>query len=210
MTADPHILATWVKGWTIARETTPPVADHGGWRVDVGWAGQKARYVFPALSPAIGELASTIDESWVFLKACTTADALQPLLPARWIIQRPGFLMVCPRPMFSESALPEGYMLEVAAGTITTVRVLAPDRIVAATGHMVVVDGFVIYDRIETHPEHRRRGLARVVMKLLGAIGEAHGARLGVLVATPDGRALYECLGWELHAPYTTAVIPGA
>ncbi len=210
MTADPHILATWVKGWTIARETTPPVADHGGLRVDVGWPAQKVRYVFPALSPAISELASTIDEPWVFLKACTTADALQPLLPARWIIQRPGFLMVRPRPRISESALPEGYMLEVATGTITIVRVLAPDRIVAATGHMVVVDGFVIYDRIETHPEHRRRGLARVVMKLLEVIGEAYGARLGVLVATPDGRALYESLGWELYAPYTTAVIPGA
>lgn len=209
MTADPHILATWVKGWAIARETTPPVADHGGLRVDVGWPEQKARYVFPALSPAIGELASTIDEPWIFLKACTTADALQPLLPARWMIQRPGFLMVCPRPMFSESALPEGYTLEVATGTITIVRVLAPDSTVAATGHMVVVDGFAIYDRIETQPEHRRRGLARVVMKLLGAIGEAYGARLGVLVATPDGRALYESLGWELHAPYTTAVILG-
>lgn len=118
------------------------------------------------------------------------------MLPARWSIQRPGFLMTCAEPMTGDSVLPEGYTLDRAGEE-------------AAIGHVVVVDGFAIYDRIETRPEHRRRGLTRVVMKLLGAIGEAHGARCGVLVAMPDGRVLYESLGWELHSPYITAVIPG-
>lgn len=45
-------------------------------------------------------------------------------------------------------------------------------------------------------------------MMKLEAIGREKGAVRGVLVATPDGRALYESLGWELHSPYTTAVIP--
>src|SRR3546814_2967867 len=57
---------------------------------------------------------------------------------------------------------------------------------------VVVVDGFAIYDRIETRPEHRGRGLARAVMMKLEAIGREKGAVRGVLVATPDGRALYE------------------
>ncbi|WP_065847754.1 GNAT family N-acetyltransferase [Sphingobium sp. Ndbn-10] len=209
MTADPHIVATWVKGWTLARETAPPCPYGDGFWVDVGWPQQKARYVFAALSPAFGELARTIDEPWVFLKACASADAMRPMLPARWSIQRPGFLMTCAEPMTGDSVLPEGYTLDVTRGAVSIVRVLDRAREEAAIGHVVVVDGFAIYDRIETRPEHRRRGLARVVMKLLGAIGEAHGARCGVLVATPDGRALYESLGWELHSPYTTAVIPG-
>src|SRR3546814_4274376 len=62
--ADPEIVAIWIKGWTTARETAPPVPDHGGFRVDVGWPQQKARYVFAALSPAIGELARAINEPW--------------------------------------------------------------------------------------------------------------------------------------------------
>ncbi|PZR86805.1 MAG: hypothetical protein DI537_27805 [Stutzerimonas stutzeri] len=50
-TADPPIVATWIKGWTLARETTPPTPYRGGFRVDVGWPEQKARYVFPAIMP---------------------------------------------------------------------------------------------------------------------------------------------------------------
>lgn len=207
--ADPHIVAAWIKGWTIARETSPPVADRGGFRVDVGWPQQKTRYVFPALVPAIGDLAAAIEEPWVFLKACTTVDALQPLLPVRWVIQRPGFLMVCPRSMPAGCVLPQGYVLEVATGTTATVRVLDPKRDIAAMGHLVTVEDFAVYDRIETQPAHRRRGLARVVMTVLETIGRRKGAGRGVLVATPEGRPLYESLGWELHSPYTTAVIPG-
>jgi hypothetical protein len=47
-------------------------------------------------------------------------------------------------------------------------------------------------------------------MKALEAIARKAGATQGVLVATSDGRALYEALGWQLHSLYTTAVIPGA
>jgi hypothetical protein len=31
---------------------------------------------------------------------------------------------------------------------------------------------------------------------------------LQVLVATPDGRALYETMGWSVHSPYATVFIP--
>ena len=111
--------------------------------------------------------------------------------------------------MPADCVLPEGYVLEVATGTTATVRVLSPERDIAATGHLVTVEDFAIYDRIETQPEHRRRGLARVVMTMLETIGRQKSAGCGVLVATPDGRPLYESLGWELHSPYTTAAIPG-
>ena len=70
MAADPHIVAVWVKGWTLARETAPPIPYEDGFRVDVGWPQQKTRYVFAAMSPAIGELVRVIEEPWVFLKAC--------------------------------------------------------------------------------------------------------------------------------------------
>jgi hypothetical protein len=34
---DSAMLAVWVKGWTLARETAPPVAIHDGFLVSVGW-----------------------------------------------------------------------------------------------------------------------------------------------------------------------------
>ena len=46
-------------------------------------------------------------------------------------------------------------------------------------------------------------------MRALQAIAHAHGRHAGVLVATPAGRALYESIGWRLHGPWATAVIPG-
>jgi len=74
----------------------------------------------------------------------------------------------------------------------------------AARGRAVVVDGVAIYDHIVVEPAHRRRGLGRRVMLALQA---ATGTTQGLLVATRDGRALYETLGWRLVSSYTTAVI---
>lgn len=207
MRVDPHIVAAWIKGWTLARETAPPTPYKGGFRVDVGWPEQKARYVLPAIVPTIGELASAINEPWIFLKACASPDAMQPILATGWAIQRPGYMMTLTRPM-GDFERPKGYVLDTAEGPISIVRALDRAGETAAIGRVVAADGFAIYDRIETRAEHRRRGLARAVMLALEAIGRKAGAARGVLVATPDGRALYESLGWELHSPYTTAVIP--
>src|SRR3546814_148583 len=124
--ADPEIVAIWIKGWTTARETAPPVPDHGGFRVDVGWPQQKARYVFAALSPAIGELARAINEPWIFLKACAPPDAMQAMLPSQWIIQRPGHMMTCAGTMAGDSALPGGYVFDVTKGAISGVRAFDP------------------------------------------------------------------------------------
>src|SRR3546814_18804935 len=99
--------------------------------------------------------------------------------------------------MAGDSALPGGYVFDVTKGAISGVRAFDPAGNEATIGRVVVVDGFAIYDRIETRPEHRGRGLARAVMMKLEAIGREKGAVRGVLVATPDGRALYEGLGGE-------------
>src|SRR3546814_21118295 len=111
--ADPEIVAIWIKGWTTARETAPPVPDHGGFRVDVGWPQQKARYVFAALSPAIGSLARAINEPWMFLKACAPPDATQAMLPSPWLIQSPGHMMPSADPLVGRSALPGGSGFDV-------------------------------------------------------------------------------------------------
>jgi GNAT superfamily N-acetyltransferase len=89
------------------------------------------------------------------------------------------------------------------------VAVHAEDGTLAASGHVALGERLATYDRIVTDPAHQRRGLGRAVMHALQALARAHGRHAGVLVATPAGRALYESLGWRVHAPWATAVIPG-
>ena len=206
--ADPELVGRWLKGWALARGTALPVAAHGGWRVDVGWPEQKARHVFPGLLPGIADLAHTISEPWIFLKICASAAALQAILPAHWIIQRPGYMMTLAASMPEAPDLTAGYQLDITlAESISMVRVLTTDGEVAASGRIVFVDGLAIYDSIETQAPHQRRGLGRVLMKQLEAIATERGIKDGALVATPQGRALYASLGWELHSLYSTAVI---
>lgn len=73
---------------------------------------------------------------------------------------------------------------------------------------MAVVGTDAIADRIETVPEHRRRGLGSVVMSSLVENAMAHGATTGILVATADGQQLYSALGWTTRATVLIAQTP--
>ena len=123
-------------------------------------------------------------------------------------------MMTCDaRPFPGGGDVPAGYGVEVEDAVAATgcghVRVVAPDGTLAAAGHVALGERLAIYDRIVTEPAHQRRGLGRAVMHALQALARAHGRHANVLVATTEGRALYESLGWRLHAPWATAVIPG-
>jgi len=209
------IFTAWIRGWARTREVAPPIPHRDGFRIDVGLPQQAARYVFAHPSPTLRELGERIAQPWVFLKACASAEELRALLPASWQMQPDGFLMTCGDAPFGSSALAPGYTLHVddeaamAAGR-AHVRVLAPDGAEAAQGHVAFDERFAIYDRIGTDADHRRRGLGVAVMHALQRVAHAHGRHAGALVATPMGRALYESLGWRVHAPWATAVIPGA
>jgi len=207
------IFTAWIRGWAITREVAPPVAHRDGFRIDVGLPRQAARYVFPRPSPTLSELGESLRQPWVFLKACATTEELRALLPAPWQMQPDGFMMTCDSTRFSGSgALAPGYALHLDDDVVRTrrahVRVVAPNGDLAASGHIVLTQGRAIYDRIVTEPAHQRRGLGSALMHALQGLAHAHGRPSGVLVATPDGRRLYESLGWRLHAPWATAVIP--
>jgi GNAT superfamily N-acetyltransferase len=209
--ADPSVVQTWIRGWSLARETPPPVAEADGWRVNVGWPQQQVRYVFSRCSKRLQSLAETIVEPWIFLKVCAAPEVVQTLLPPRWLVQPLGFMMVhTARDCKQDVSLPNAYALNLTeAPTVTVARVLTANGEIASIGRIVFVDDFAIYDRIETHKDHRRRGLASALMNRLQSVALARAKTRGVLVATADGRVLYETLGWRLHSLYTTAVIPG-
>ncbi|GAB3849077.1 GNAT family N-acetyltransferase [Nesterenkonia populi] len=80
----------------------------------------------------------------------------------------------------------------------------------AARGRLAVVDGFAILDRIYTAPDYRRQGLGTFVTRALLALAHEQEVEHGLLVATHDGRELYEYLGWELVGDVHVFGAPGA
>jgi GNAT superfamily N-acetyltransferase len=209
--ADPAVVEAWVRGWTLCRQTAPPEAvAGGGWRVEVGWPDQQARYVFPEPDAELERLGHAIEDAWVYLKACAPVDEVAPLLPPRWRLEARGAMMLKPALMAAPVSPPQGYKIGLETyGPVTVAQVTAPDGDFAAWGRVARSGDFAVFDRVATAETHRRRGLGRSVMATLERIGEEAGATGGLLVATPMGLMLYEPLGWRLHAHYASAVIPG-
>lgn len=210
--ADPAIVATWVKGWSIARSLPLPVPDHGALRVDVGWPDQQTRYVFATVGQEFKDRAASIHEPHIFLKACASEEEVRALLPGNWEIQTPAYMMrYMTDQLMTANELPEGYTLSVSnEDKYFTVEILDPTGFEVADGGLVLVDDYGIYDRIATHPRYQRKGFASIIMQSLQKISQQHNIINGILVATPPGRNLYNTLGWELYSPYTTAVIPAS
>ncbi|WP_028101966.1 GNAT family N-acetyltransferase [Pseudoduganella violaceinigra] len=203
-------VAAWLKARSIARGLPLPVADHGGLRVDTFAAGEVQRWVYPAVTADLAELARGIDLPGYLVKACAAPEQLRVALPAGWQIHAPGYFMAGPDALFAVPLCPPAYLVEVAqAGWVTHVRVTSESGELAAGGYAAETDDAFIYDRIATAPAHRRRGLARLVMATLRQ-AKVGVAKPELLVATDQGRALYESLGWRTLSAYSTGSLPGA
>jgi GNAT superfamily N-acetyltransferase len=211
LSADPSVVSAWVRGWALTRETPLPVPEGDGFRIDVGWPQQHIRYVFPSCSVRLRQLSESITDPWILLKACVPPDTMQLWLSSRWEVQTFGYMMTLGESTdVAESKLPSGYIFEtVLDDPVSILRVYTKAAQMAAIGRLALVGDLAIYDRIETHPGHRRLGIASAVVSALWRIARERGVRRGALVATADGRSLYQSLGWLLHSLFTTAAMPG-
>ncbi|MFG2843631.1 GNAT family N-acetyltransferase [Kitasatospora sp. NPDC048296] len=204
-----ELVRMWISGWTVSRGSADPVEQPWGWSIDVGApAREVGRHVLP--EPTEGEvrkLAETITAPTTWLKLFAEDDTVRPWLGPRWRLDQPGFLMTAPlgpeRP-----ELPAGYTVTTwTRGGILRVLVRTEDGHLAARGQAGLAGPVAVPDQIVTAPEHRRRGLGSVVIRALQSGAYDTGARTGVLVGTPDGRALYTSLGWTTHAPMASLVL---
>lgn len=203
---DPRLLYAWLTARSLARELPMPVAEHGGFRVDTGSETETVRWVFPCIGAGLKTLARTLHQPRQFLKVCDTAGALRAALPAHWTIHAPSHVMRA-NGMMPRRQLSDGYSVAVEqSGRVTSVRIVTDTGILAASGYGAERDGVFVYDRIVTEPEHRRKGLGHVLMQTLHE-ARANPNSFELLVATDDGRALYETLGWEKIASYASASI---
>ena len=203
-----ELLRGWLAARSIARDLPQPVSEHGGLRVETGLPNEIRRFVFAEPHSAISELAQTIFAPNIFIKLCGTGEQLLALVPPRWWLQDPSYLMTYDGPCGARRALGAAYRLEMTnERNVTSVRILDNDGALAASGYAAEYGGAFVYDRIVTEEAHRRQGLGRAVMAALGSARRSSASQQ-VLVATEDGRALYSSLGWTVHTPYATVVIP--
>lgn len=203
------ILEKWLKGWALSRELPLPIKYKSGYMIDVGYENQKRRYVFTEPNNDYIQLSKSIDEPWVYLKACTAPDKLKSILSKNWVIESQGYMMSCSRQMsFSNRNLSDDYKFEFDNYNSTfVIRIVTKNGELASIGRVVLVDDLAIYDRISTEVNHRRKGLGAILMKELEKIALANNVSNNFLVATEEGKSLYLSLGWEIYSLYSSAVI---
>ncbi len=204
------IVEKWLTAWTLSRNLTLPAKYKSGFVAEVGYENQKRRYVFPQLNDDFIELSESINEPWIFLKVCASVDELKSKISQKWTIQPQGYMMTCFHPMnIVNRSLNDNYTLEFEQyNTTYLVRIVTKHGQLASTGRVVLVDDLAVYDRISTEPQHKRMGLATFLMKELEKIALANNIHNNFLVATEEGKSLYQSLGWEVYSLYASIVIP--
>ncbi|MGW7579925.1 GNAT family N-acetyltransferase [Kitasatospora sp. NPDC054768] len=208
------LVRMWISGWAVSRGSAEPVDRPWGWSIDVGApAGEVGRHVLPEPTEAdVRKLAETVTAPTTWLKLFAEDATVRPWLDERWRLDVPGFLMSVPL-VAERPEVPAGYTVTAwERGGVLRALVRTGDGHLAARGQAGLAGPVAVPDQITTVPEHRRRGLGVLVMRTLQSAAHERGAHTGVLVGTPEGRALYEAMGWTTHAPMASLVLdaPGA
>lgn len=204
------LVRDWLTARSIARGLPAPVDDSGGWRVETGSPKEVRRYVFADAAGGLEEIGRSVGEPRILLKLFGSERAMRSVLPPRWQVRSEGHFMILSGDMGPVPALPSGYeAIVVANGDVVEAKIRTMDGATVASGFAAEAGDCFVYDRVSTDEAHRRRGLGRAIMKMLGAARKSPGARQA-LVATDQGRSLYETMGWTVLSPWTTAFIPEA
>ena len=210
--ADSELIAAWVMGWAAARNAPPPTSIHGGLRVNTASPKERVRYVLYAPDPRrIAALDAAAGEPPVSIKVCADVAVLAGLLPSRWKLHEQRYLMSAPlchqaRPP-EQSRNPDFNLNTRRVGGLVRTEIRHRSGLLVASGAMALMPPHAIIDNIGTDPAFRRQGLGTIVMASLNEAALDAGAQTGLLVATPDGHALYSSVGWHVVAPYASAYL---
>ncbi|MEU0393102.1 GNAT family N-acetyltransferase [Streptomyces sp. NPDC006208] len=195
-------IRAWVDGWVVSRGAADPVAQPWGFTVDVGQVPHATRHVLTSDDEStVRKVAAEFAAPTVWLKVFAEPASVCEWVGPDWQVDEPGWLMTA-QLRRTPAAVPDGYTLKTwERGGVTRVLVVAADGSFAARGQIALTGPTAVVDQVETAAAHRRRGLGSLVMRTLHNAAVDRGAPVGVLGGTPDGRALYESLGWRVEAP---------
>ncbi|WP_243085414.1 GNAT family N-acetyltransferase [Streptomyces sp. 891-h] len=206
---DRELITDWVVGWAASRGTPAPVERPWGFYMDIRSERLVGRHVLLHADEATVRAAAaavTVPSTWLMVFA--EPDRVAAWLPPGWEVDHAetGHLMSVGLET-TDPVPPDGYTRTVETRDgVTRVWVHAASGETAAAGQASVLGRNAVMDRIRTEEAHRRRGLGGLVMRTLADSAVAAGATLGILGATPQGRALYETLGWKAHTILTECV----
>ena len=126
------------------------------------------------------------------------------------LIGDPESLMTIDLRQHPHREAPQHYNVGTAVLGRNTIQALAatPDSLVAASGVIAVSSEDAVAHGVRTNEDHRRRGLGDAIMTALAQEAVEAGAKTGLLVASAQGRKLYESLGWKVKASVVSARVP--
>lgn len=197
-------VGAWVQGWVVSRRTPPAEPVPGGWLVVTGTEREAERRVLTSVDHiADAAAAAARRPSWI--KYAWPLDDGEPTAPgSAWTLTDVDRLMVADGDAVGLAPdLPPGYRLERWWDDGCAVVEIRRGEELAARGRCGVAGDVAVPDQIVTEPDHRRRGLGRIVMRRLADAAAEAGASRQVLVASVEGEALYTALGWR-----TVALMP--
>ncbi|MFJ9178319.1 GNAT family N-acetyltransferase [Streptomyces sp. NPDC102360] len=211
-----ELVRNWIDGWVVSRGAAPPLVEPWGYTIHVGLQEHVSRHVIGATNDAVSEeavrkAAGATRGRGTHLKVFADPERVLPWLGPEWeAYGADDFLMSSELTRAAVPPAPGGYIRHIwnRAG-VTRVLVTDAAGAFAARGQIAPTGASAVVDQIETSAHHRRKGLGRVVMGTLQAAAHAQGATRAVLACTPEGRFLYESVGWRIEAPLTNAKYVG-
>ncbi|WP_244223804.1 GNAT family N-acetyltransferase [Amycolatopsis circi] len=211
----PDLILRWQAGWGSSRGFRPAEQARGGLHVLVERPSRHREIVALSAEPEIlrglaDEVAAAARPTWLTVPT-NRPESVEAIVREAGLKLRDEreALMTIPLRRHPPRPAPPPYTCATTMnGTVFETVLRHPDSGVAARGTMAMVGTDAIADRIETVPEHRRRGLGSVVMSSLAGSAVAHGATNGILVASADGQQLYSALGWTTRATVLIAQTP--
>lgn len=192
-------LAIWALGYCRSRGYADPAPGPAGLWMQIGQPEQVGRHIptEPFDPDAYRSLVESVTEPFVYVEAIAPRADVLALTPAGWTPRDSHWLMTTPLKAEAAPPLPAGYELRlIETDGLCRVEIDAPDGALAASGNCGLGGVHGTFDKIVTDEAHRRRGLGSVIMQALTTAALARGVTDGILIATPDGRALYRALGW--------------
>ena len=203
----------WAFGYCAARGYAQPVAatfPSALW-FDAGKPDQTGRFILGnASGKAAAAAFAAVDAPHIYVDIAAPRDAILPHVPPHWQPRDPMWLMAAGTEIPAERPTPD-FMIEVDEGAHRLEAVARhTDGSIAARGVLGIHGATAVYDQIVTEPQFARRGLGSAIMAELGRLAARRGIAESLLVATADGKALYERLGWTLRSDIVSVISPPA
>jgi GNAT superfamily N-acetyltransferase len=198
-------LTRWQRGWSASRGWTDYQQVDDVTVVRIGEPERRVEYVATeANATAAAHLALTDcnppGTSWLAIATDDPHRLAANLKPLEAL--RTEWLMTISLADQASYPVPSPYALEISATPSIIDAQICGYGEIAATGRMAVLHTGAVADQITTDPAHRRRGLARAVMT---ALARAAPTPTAYLSASPQGRPLYQSLGWTTITPLLLA-----